>query len=86
MKKEILSCLLLLPLSGPLGGTESPCIQPFFFGHGSVLAHFSRGAELAGRTLRSGTAIWEEQHRQTDNKEYARKEVGERHCVDPLRA
>ena len=82
MEEENLASLLLLPLSGPLSGPESPCIQPFFFGHGFVLAHFTRGTEVAGGTLRSGTAIWEEEHRHTDNKEYARKEEGERHCFD----
>ena len=68
MEENNLASLLLLSLSGPLSGTESPCIQPFFLGHGSVTAHFSGGTEVAGGTLRSGTAIWEEQHRHTDNK------------------
>ena len=67
-KRTNLASLLLLSLSGPLSGTESPCIQPFFLGNGSVLAHFSRGTEVAVGTLRSGTAIWEEEHRHTDNK------------------
>ena len=67
-KRTNLASLLFLSFTGPLSGTESPCIQPLFLGHGSVLAHFIGSAEVAGGTLRSGTAIWKEPHRHTDNK------------------